>query len=381
MAEYEAKQVYVVECPARGCPAPHKVVRSGWQNDIQRYSCRGCGKRFSASGKALDKQFPAEQIADAVDMYYSGMSYKQVAENMEDAYDVPEPSKAAVHAWVKGYTGLALRYLRGEVGEDGTPATATGKRIQADVGPHWVTDEMVVRVGGRKMWNWNIMDKDTRYILATRLSRTRNTNDAIALFEEAKANAQQGPETITTDGLGSYVDAVRAVFPKTKHVVSQGIHKPVNNNRSERPQGSFRQRIKTMRGMEARRTGQDYLDGWTLDYNFFKDHEAHDGGTPAEAAGVAQQVPWRGWEDITRLGGEVAEVKVKEHTPVRKKAGRKPKIAGVEAAVREYLEGKRIAEAHAKRKGKGTPAVAPFPAKRKGKRVGGRGRQGMKPMK
>ena len=48
---------------------------------------------------------------------------------MEDVFDVPEPSKDTVHNWVKGYTGLALRYLRGEVGEDGTPTTATGKRV------------------------------------------------------------------------------------------------------------------------------------------------------------------------------------------------------------------------------------------------------------
>ena len=51
----------------------------------------------------------------------------------------------------------------------------------------------------------------------------------------------------------------------------------MNNNLSERLQGSFRQRAKTQRGLEERRTGQEYLDGWVMDYNFFKDHEAHRG--------------------------------------------------------------------------------------------------------
>ena len=71
----------------------------------------------------------------------------------------------------------------------------------ADVGDHWVADEMVVRVGGKKLWNWNVMDAKTRYILAARLSRTRNANDAIAVFEKALANAKYPPKKITTDGL------------------------------------------------------------------------------------------------------------------------------------------------------------------------------------
>ena len=96
MAEIEVKQTYVVECPSLDCPTPDKAVRAGRRGGEQRYLCRGCGKRFTASGKALRKQFPADQSAAAVDMYYSGISYKQVAENLEKTYDMPEPSKATV---------------------------------------------------------------------------------------------------------------------------------------------------------------------------------------------------------------------------------------------------------------------------------------------
>ena len=119
---------------------------------------RGCGKKLAANGQALRKQYSADQTAAAVDMYYSGMSCKQFAENMKDVFDVPELSKDTIHNWVKGYTALALSYMRGEVGEDGTPATASGKRILADVGDHWVADELLLKVGGQRMWCWNAMD-------------------------------------------------------------------------------------------------------------------------------------------------------------------------------------------------------------------------------
>ena len=349
-----------------------QVLRNGWRNGDQQYLCRGCGKKFAANGQALRKQYPADQIAAAVDMYYSGMSYKQVAENMEDVFDVPEPSKDTVHNWVKGYTGLALRYLRGEVGEDGTPTTATGKRTLADVGDHWVADELVLRVGGRKYWCWNVMDKKTRYVLAARISSTRDTNDAIAVFEKALANAKAPPKKITTDGLGSYVDAVKAVFPNgTQHEVSDGIYELVNNNMSERLQGAFRQRTKTQRGLAARRTAQDYLDGWVLDYNYFKDHEAHKGQQPADAAGVSAQVPWDSWEDITRLGGEVAEIELKSHTAKRKKPGPKPQITDVQEAVKAYLAELEIGKAHARRTNRKTPTINYVP-KTKGKKDRGK---------
>ena len=261
---------------------------------------------------------------------------------------------------MKGYTGLALRYLRGEVGADGTPKTA-GKAVQTQVGDHWVSDELALGVGGRKYWRWNIMDEATRYILAVRISRTRNSNDAIALFEKAKLAAASPPQRITTDGLASYVDAVKAVFPGARHVVSQGIHQPVNNTISERLQGSFRQRTKTQRGLQARRTAQEYLDGWVIDYNFFKDHETLKGRTPAPVAGVVGQVPWRSWEDVTRLGGEVAEVEIKNTTPYPHKPGSKPKITGVPAAIREMLEAQKIKQTHIQRAAHQSPVVTDKP--------------------
>ena len=137
MVEIEAKQVYTVECPSLDCPTPHRVVRDGWKNKQQRYECKGCGNHFFAEGKALYKQFPANQIAAAVDMYYSGMSLKQVAEHLEDTRDVPEPSKAtvasvgaSVHATGEtgdGREGWARRY--GAHGDRKTSAGRCGRPL------------------------------------------------------------------------------------------------------------------------------------------------------------------------------------------------------------------------------------------------------------
>ncbi len=381
MAEREVKQIQAIECPAPGCPSPGDVVLDGFKNGNQRYECKACDNHFFAEGRPQGKWFTAQQIGDAVDSYYSGMSYKQVAEGIEDTYDLPEPAKSTIFAWVKAYTRHGLRVMAGQVGPDGTEMTATRKRIKANVGDHRVTDEMMIDIGGEKWWLWNVMDRETRYILAARLSRERYTKDAIALFKKSKANANKEPKTMTTDGLRAYVDGIKTVFHNTDHVVSQGIREPVNNNLSERLQGAFRQRIKTMRGMEKRLTAQEYVDGWVLDFNFMKKHEALGGDTPAEAAGVTKQVPRDSWEDVVRLGGEVAEVKVKESKVTRMKPGPKPKVQSVGDAVAEYVAEKAADEAKAradkaiaKRKAQKTHLVAPY-FKRKRTRgiAGGRG--------
>ena len=377
MAEYEVTQVFTIECPSPDCPTPTKVKRDGLHGGKQRYECNSCGNKFMAEGQALHRQFAADQIADAIDMYYSGMSYKQIAENMGDFHDVPEPSKHTVHDWLKGYTGLALRYLDGEVGEDGTKATATGKKVKANVGDHWVADELVLRVGGRKYWCWNVMDAKTKYVLAVHLTSSRNTGDAIRVFEKAKESAVHPPKKVTTDGLGSYVDAAKAVFPGAEHEVSQGIYEIPNNNVSERLQGSFRQRTKTQRGLESRVTAQDYLDGWVLDYNFFKDHHALKGKTPAAVAGVLSQVPWESWEDVTRLGGEVAEPKLRSTVVTARKPGQKPIPGAITKDVKAYQEAKVAQKAKAVKKGKVSPAVASYSSKYAKPKKSGRGQKEM----
>ena len=294
MAEFSLNRTFELVCPSN-CSDPHQIIRYGKRRGVQRYRCKTCRRRFSITGAAKYKQVPAEHVGAAIDMYYSGMSYKQVAENMEKVFNMPEPSKRTVHDWVKSYTRRARDYMLGQVGPDGTRATKTGKLIKARTGRHWVADEMVIKVGGHRYWNWNVMDVDTRYVLASRVSRGRGINNARAVFRKALRAASGPPDTITTDGLAAYPEAIKTVFPKARHIVSAGIYEPINNNLSERLQGDFRQRTKTMRGLQTRRTAQDYLDGWVIDHNLFRDHETLGYKTPGEVAGV--ELPW------ARVGG------------------------------------------------------------------------------
>ena len=58
-------------------------------------------------------------------------------------------------------------------------------------------------------------------------------------------------------------------------------------------------RDKTLRGMKQRESGQAYLDGLVLNYNYFRPHQALDGKKPAESAGAV--IPFESWRDVASM--------------------------------------------------------------------------------
>ena len=278
MAKFTQTVSMSLNCPA--CNS-ESVIKQGKRNGYQRYLCKDCRKKFHDSGNTKGHRYPPEQIGAAVRMFYSGMSYKAIAEHMEDTFDIPEPSKRTIYEWVRDYTRSGVEEMADH---------------KAHTSGHWVADEMMVWVGGKKYWNWNVMDADTRYILASYLSKNRDGRAATAVMRRAEAASAEPPKSIKTDKWRAYNKAIANVFPDAKHVQAEGLTAELNNNQSERLQGTFRQRTKTLRGLDHRESGQTYLDGWTLNYNLFRKHHSLGNRTPAAAAGL--EAPFDEWEDV-----------------------------------------------------------------------------------
>ena len=284
MARFTITKTIELACPNCG---GNGIVKVGMRDGYQRYQCKVCKKKFHTKGTAPGKRFPPDRVGAAIRDFYSGMSYKQIAEGMEDRYGIPEPSKETIYRWVKEYTEHALTQM-----ED----------VKVETGDEWVADEMVVKVGGEKYWHWNVMDEKTRYLLASHLSKRRNTAEARKVMRKAAERAANTPKVIKTDKLGSYIWGIEDVFgADAKHVQSEGIRAKLNNNLSERLQGTVRQREKTLRGLDGRESGQLYLDGWGLTYNLFREHEGIGGRTPAEKAKL--DVPFKTWADVVEARG------------------------------------------------------------------------------
>lgn len=97
-----------------GCPhcESDRVVKVGKRDGYQRYQCKTCDRKFHANGNAPGKRFSANEIGAAVRMFYSGMSYKQTAENMVEMYDIPEPSTR--YTLSSPFTGVEVHSVLGD---------------------------------------------------------------------------------------------------------------------------------------------------------------------------------------------------------------------------------------------------------------------------
>ncbi len=136
------------------------------------------------------------------------------------------------------------------------------------------------------------MDDETRFWIAQEVAGGKEIYDARRLFQKARELAGKRPATLITDGLPAYQDAYRKEFwtqknPRTEHVRHITIKGDRNNNRMERLNGEIRDREKVMRGVKKPET--PILPGYQIYHNYVRPHEALDGKTPAEAAGITIQ--------------------------------------------------------------------------------------------
>ena len=95
-------------------------------------------------------------------MYYTGMSITDIRNHtkQETGY---YPSKSRVFYWIDKYTDEAVKHFRD---------------YHPKVGNTWIADETMLDLDkGKKVWFWDIIDADTRFILASRVSLTRTTTD------------------------------------------------------------------------------------------------------------------------------------------------------------------------------------------------------------
>lgn len=210
---------------------------------------------------------------------FSGLSLRKIARNISDHFNT-HVQYTTIYSWITRYIPLISEYVNA--------------LAQKELSGTWHADEIFVKLkdgefhksGARVGFVWNIMDRQTRFLLASKLTDERDKFSAIQALKEALANAHGlMPNEVRTDSLNSYNQAVKTTMPNVKHVANCGIRKQhANNNRIERLNGTLRERVKVQRGWKTVKT--PLAEGQKIQYNFVKPHMALEGKTPANAAGM-----------------------------------------------------------------------------------------------
>jgi len=168
--------------------------------------------------------------------------------------------------------------------------------FQPIVGDTFIADETVLKVGGRNIWFFDVIDEKTRYLLASRLSETRTTKEAALVMNEARRKAGKSPKKIITDKLAAYIDGIELVFgADTKHLQGKPFTDVNSTNVIERFHGTLKDRTKVVRGFKSMDTARLLTQAWLVHYNFFKEHATLGDVPPAVKMGAT---PIKDWGEV-----------------------------------------------------------------------------------
>ncbi len=106
----------------------------------------------------------------------------------------------------------------------------------------WHVDELFVKMNGGETrkgqsgiaYLWNVMDRESGFLIVSKISEKRDINGAVQAFNEAIKNSHNNkPDIIYTDALRTYRESVKQTLgEKVEHIAKCGVNKPyANNNR------------------------------------------------------------------------------------------------------------------------------------------------------
>lgn len=247
-----------------------KIVKNGsrktTKGTIQVFKCLDCKTKFSESIGFERMRYNESVITGALQMYYSGMSVRDIETHFEMLGIKVDHS--SIYNWVCKYSTLTSQYLN---------------QIVPRVGDWVRADEVWIKVAGHQKYLFASMDDDTRYWLASDLADTKFQHNADKLLQLTKQAIGKTPKQFITDGLPAYEKSSRKVFGrKTQHTKHIHIQRDMNNNKMERLNGEIRDREKVFRGLKRKDT--PILEGLKAYYNYTKKHAGLKGRTPAESA-------------------------------------------------------------------------------------------------
>ena len=258
------------------------VIKYGKYKDVQYYFCKDCKRKFANPDAIPKMQYSTDKVADALNMYYEGMSLLEIRRNLIQQHN-DYISDATIYNWVKRFS---------------KPMIIKAGKYKPDVGSVWVADECMIDLDGKNIWFWDIIDTKTRFLIASHMSYTRTTRDAQQLMKQAYDRTGKIPRLIYTDRLRAYLDGIELTFgADTQHRQGSPFDIEVNTNLIERFHGTIKSRTKVMRGLHSVDSARLFMDGWLVHYNFFRPHMSLNDSTPARVAGI--QFPFKNWKDVT----------------------------------------------------------------------------------
>jgi len=289
-------------CPY--CRSTHTVgcgKRQTKSGQKQRYLCNDCKRRF-----IKDKDFErykgnSKTTSLILDLYFKGISLRGIKDHLKQFYDIPLHHSNILRR-IQKFSVVINDYVQ---------------TLKPEVRDIWNHDEMKIQAGGKWFWLWNIMDRETRYLITTQVSYNAMSHDSKKFFAQAREQVKGDPKYLITDGRHALTRSIGKEMPTANHVRLVSLtDKRQNNQHIERLNGTVRDRVKPMRGFGNEKSAEIMTSAFRNYYNFIKPHNSIDGLTPAQLAGIGVENSENKWDEL--LKRSLAHSNLKRERPVEK---------------------------------------------------------------
>jgi transposase-like protein len=193
-------------------------------------------------------RFPPDVIRYAVWLYYRFTLSLRDAEELLAERGI-EVSYETVRCWANKFGPVIAANLR---------------RARPRAHDTWHLDEMVVRIGGKRMFMWRAVDAEGE-VLDMLVQKRRNKAAALNLLRRLLKNQGYIPEAIVTDGLASYRAALKILRCQDRHQPGRLR----DNNRAENSHLPIRRRERKMQRFKSQGQAQRFVSTHSAIYNTF----------------------------------------------------------------------------------------------------------------
>lgn len=200
--ELEGAEAKTGGCTFCGSTSTVKIgFRHNVHGDVQRLLCKTCGHKFSKGGFEKVKA-TVEVIVKTLDLHFKGLSQRKIVEQLETIDNV-KVTQPCVLKWIRKYIRLMGGYV-----ERFPPQLRNTKyfdEIMVDVREAGKVDE------GKYTRLWHILDRETRFLIASEVTKHRNIEDAKKILQEANVEYRHEPPFVIID---PPIDYSEAFLPK-----------------------------------------------------------------------------------------------------------------------------------------------------------------------
>lgn len=207
-----------------------KIVKNGKVAGKQIFKCKDCSHRFYDNEQFSRMKVRKHVIIAALNLYFDGLSVRKTKTQLENILG-EKVNSSTIWRWMDKYTKMVSEYV---------------SEFEPKLSGKWHEDETMIKCEGRNVWFWEMIDEETRFLVASHISGVRNIKETITMFKKGLDTAKQRPRAVFVDGSHTYDRAFNKVFysrykiNRVELVKRVGIRSRETNNIIERMHGTSR---------------------------------------------------------------------------------------------------------------------------------------------